>query len=69
VQLETAHRFVNEHLDTVGQLRKLNNDAHELLDSCMKWLRGDDEALQILESQIRKVRVDRGNAQEAMKSI
>lgn len=64
VQLETVHRFVNEHLDTVGQLRKLNNSAHELLDSCMKWLRGDDEALQVLETQVRKVRVGRGEDAE-----
>jgi transcriptional regulator with XRE-family HTH domain len=62
VQLESAGRFVNEHLDTVAQLRKINTDAHELLDSCMKWLRGDDEALQILETQVRKVRVGRGEA-------
>ncbi|MBW2065015.1 MAG: hypothetical protein JRJ03_08785 [Deltaproteobacteria bacterium] len=65
VQLETVHRFVNEHLDTVAQLRKLNDNAHELLDTCMRWLRGEDEALQVLESQVRKVRVGRGeDAQE-----
>jgi len=64
VQLETVHRFVNEHLNIVAQLQKLNNNAHELLDSCMSWLRGDDEALQVLETQVRKVRVGRGEDAE-----
>ncbi len=57
VQLESCHRFVDEYLDTVGQLREVNGHAHELLDLCMKWVRGDEEALQVLESQVRKVRV------------
>lgn len=57
MQLESAKRFVGEHLNTVDQLKKINNDAHELLDLCMRWIRGDDEAIQVLESQVRKVRV------------
>jgi hypothetical protein len=39
------------------QLAKINEYANELLDLLMRWNRGDDEALQILESQVRKVRV------------
>jgi hypothetical protein len=57
VQLASAGRIVDEHLNTVQQLQKINNDAHELLDLCMRWLRGEPEALQVLESQVRKVRV------------
>jgi hypothetical protein len=64
VQLESAHRFVNEHLDTVAQLRKLNENAHELLDLCMRWIKGDPEAIQVLESQVRKVRV--GQSEESV---
>jgi len=59
MHLESAHRFVDQHLDTVKQLRKINSYANELLDLCMRWQRGDDEALQILENQITKVRVGR----------
>jgi hypothetical protein len=64
VQLESAHRFVNEHLDTVGQLRKINDNAHDLLDLCMRWINGDPEAIQVLESQVRKVRV--GDSEETV---
>ena len=57
VVLESAHKVVVEHLDTIGQLQKINQNANELLDLLMRWNRGDSEALQILESQVRKVKV------------
>jgi hypothetical protein len=57
VALESAHKVVDKHLDTVAQLQKINADANEILDLLMRWNRGDDEALQILESQVRKIRV------------
>ena len=49
-------QVVDQRLDTIDQLQKINNDANEILDLLMRWGRGDDEALQILESQ-KKVRV------------
>lgn len=57
VALENAHRVVDKNLNAVDQLQKINIHANELLDLCMKWVNGDDEALQVLESQVRKVRV------------
>jgi hypothetical protein len=57
VALESAHRVVGKHLDIVSQLQRINQDATELLDVLMRWNRGDPQALQILESQVRKVRV------------
>jgi uncharacterized protein YerC len=63
VVLESAHKVVAEHLDTIGQLQKINQNANELLDLLMRWNRGDSEALQILESQVRKVKV-KGNEEE-----
>ena len=63
VALESAHKLVESHLDTIGQLQKINQNANELLDLLMKWNRGDQEALQILESQVRKVKV-RGSEEE-----
>jgi len=63
VALESAHKVVDKHLDTIGQLQKINQNANELLDLLMRWSRGDQEALQILESQVRKVKV-RGNEEE-----
>jgi hypothetical protein len=55
--------IVNKELDAVDQLRKINSYANELLDLLMRWNRGDDEALQILESQVRKVKI-RGSETE-----
>lgn len=56
VALENAHRVVEKNLDTLGQLQKINAYANDLLDLLMRWNRGDSEALQILESQVRKVK-------------
>jgi len=57
VALENAHKVVASHLDTVSQMQKINQAANELLDMLMRWSRGDEEALQILEGQVRKVKV------------
>jgi len=57
VALENAHKVVGKNLDAVEQLQKINQNANELLDLLMRWNRGDEEALQVLENQVRKVRV------------
>ena len=67
VALENAHRVVSKSLDTVDQLQKINDNANELLDLLMRWNRGDDEALQILETQVRKVRIGKDKDAEAIK--
>jgi hypothetical protein len=65
VVLFHAGDIVAKEIDAVQQLRKINSHANELLDLLMRWNRGDDEALRILEGQVRKVKVGRGeNAQE-----
>ena len=53
VALENAHRVVNENLDTVAQLRRINEDANEILDLLMRWQRGDNEALRSLKVRKR----------------
>ena len=63
VVLYHAGDIVAKEIDAVNQLRKINSYANELLDLLMRWNRGDNEALQILESQVRKVKV-RGSEQE-----
>lgn len=56
--MENAARVVDKNLNAVDQLQKINGYANELLDLCMRWQRGDNEALQILEGQVRHVRVN-----------
>jgi hypothetical protein len=59
VVLFHAGEIVTKEINAVDQLHKINSYANELLDLLMRWTRGEDEALQILEGQIyeRKVRV------------
>jgi hypothetical protein len=52
VVLFHAGDIVTKEINAVDQLHKINVYANELLDLLMRWNRGDDEALQILESQI-----------------
>ena len=61
--LRHAGEIVERKLDAIGQLQKINDNANELLDLLMRWNRGDESALQILESQVRKVKV-RGQEEE-----
>jgi DNA-binding XRE family transcriptional regulator len=48
---------VHYKLDAMQQLEKINGYANELLDLLMRWNRGEDEALQALESQMKTVLV------------
>ena len=63
VVLFHAGEIVTREINAVDQLHKINSHANELLDLLMRWNRGDNEALQILESQVRKVRI-RGTDKE-----
>lgn len=63
VVLFHAGEMVKKEINAVEQLHKINTHANELLDLLMRWNRGDNEALQILESQVRKVKV-RGREEE-----
>jgi predicted transcriptional regulator len=65
VTIRSAHKIVDREINALDQLQKINRDANELLDLLMRWNRGDDEALQILETQVRKVKIGKGeNAEE-----
>lgn len=57
VALENAHKVVQKNLNTLAQLQKINAYANDLLDLLMRWNKGDSDALQILESQVRRVRI------------
>ena len=69
VAMENAHRVVDKNLNAVDQLQKINTYANELLDLLMRWNRGDEEALQILESQVATKKVRVGNKEEFVKEF
>jgi predicted transcriptional regulator len=50
---------VDRKIDAMEQLTKINHYANEILELLMRWNRGEDEALQVLESQVapKKVRI------------
>jgi hypothetical protein len=66
VTLSAAHKINNSKLDAMEQLTKVNSNANELLDLVMAWGRGDQKAIQVLESQRRKIRI-RGTEQDIEK--
>lgn len=59
--LEKAGDVVNDHLDTMAQLRKINMDANTLLDLLMAWQGGDKEAIRVLENQVKTVKFGEGD--------
>ncbi len=67
--IEYAPTVVKNKLDAIGQLQKINDNANELLDLCMRWQRGDNEALRILESHVKYVMVGSGEKKEVVKQF
>ncbi|MBN1829840.1 MAG: hypothetical protein JW884_11960 [Deltaproteobacteria bacterium] len=67
ISLESAHKVVDDNLNAVQQLQKINDYANELLDLLMKWNRGDETALQVLESQVATKKVRVGSEEEFVK--
>ena len=65
--LEKAGQIVDQKMDSIEQLNKINTYANELLDLLMRWNRGDDEALQILESQVTNKKIRIGKETEFVK--
>jgi hypothetical protein len=57
ITIRAAHKIVDREIDALDQLRKINRDANEILDLLMRWNRGDEVALRVLESQVRKIKV------------
>lgn len=69
IALRSAPDVVIQKVNALEQLGKINTYANELLDLLMKWNRGDDEALQILESQVFKKKVRVGDKEESVKEF
>ena len=60
VVAKKLEKVVDGKIDALSQLTKINKDANEILELVMRWGRGDDEALQVLESQIKTKKVRAG---------
>ncbi len=57
VVAKKIEEVVDRKIDALEQLQKINDYANELLDLLMRWNRGENEALQALENQVKRVRI------------
>jgi len=64
-----VEQVVDQKLDAIEQLQKINDYANEMLDLLMRLNRGEDEALQILESQVATKKVRVGDQEEFVKEF
>ena len=55
--IEHASEVAVRGVNALEQVQKINSHANWLLDHLMKWVRGDEEAIQVLESAKRMVNV------------
>jgi predicted transcriptional regulator len=64
-----VEKVIDRKIDTMEQLSKINEYANELLDLLMAWNRGDETALQVLESQVTTKKVRVGDQEEFVKEF
>lgn len=53
----SAEKVLQRNIDAIAQLFKINSYANEMLEWSMRWQRGEKEALHLLQSQVRRVRI------------
>ena len=64
-----VEKVIDRKIDSMEQLSKINEYANELLDLLMAWNRGDETALQVLESQVTTKKVRVGDQEEFVKEF
>jgi predicted transcriptional regulator len=57
VVVKKVEEVVDRKIDAMEQLSQINLHANEILDLVMRWIRGDEGAIQVLENKVRKVNV------------
>ncbi len=55
VAAKKIERVVDQKLNAMDQLQNINNNANEILDLVMGWIRGEDDSIRVLESQVKKI--------------
>ena len=55
VTAKKIERVVDQKLNAMDQLQNINNNANEILDLVMGWIRGEDDSIRVLESQVKKI--------------
>lgn len=57
IVIERAPMVEAQRLNAIEQLQKINTHANWMLEHVMRWVKGDDVAIQALEAQTRSVNV------------
>ena len=57
VVVKKIEQIVDRKIDSMAQLGKINEHATWLLDHLMKWIKGDEASIQVLEKNARLVNV------------
>jgi predicted transcriptional regulator len=57
VAAKKIEQVIDQRLDAVAQLQKINDHANWLLDNVIRWIQGDEAAIQVLEKNARQVNV------------
>jgi biotin operon repressor len=69
VVAKKIEQVVDHKIDAIEQLTRINEYANEILDLLMRWNRGDDEALQVLESQVTSKKIRIGNEELEVQKV
>ena len=69
VVAKKIEQVVDRKIDAMDQLQKINDNANEILDLLMAWNRGDETALQVLESQVTTKKVRVGDQEEFVREF
>ena len=62
-------QVIDRKIDAMEQLQKINDNANGILDLLMAWNRGDETALQVLESQVTTKKVRVGDQEEFVREF
>ncbi len=57
VVAKKIEQVADTKIDAMAQVKRINGHANWLLEHVMKWIQGDDAAIQVLEKSVRKVNI------------
>ncbi len=55
IAAKKIERVVDQKLNAIDQLQNINDNANEILGLVMGWIRGEDDSIRVLESQVKKI--------------
>jgi DNA-binding transcriptional regulator YiaG len=67
--IKHGEALADHRINTLQQLEKVNQAANELLDTMMKFHRGDEGSIQLLEGQLRKFKVGKKGTEKEFEEV